>query len=71
MQSLTLYLAIVFTLFASIATGWYEALSIAGAPMELDPKDIGMANGAQYSLRTIAASIASEWTSFGVRRQFH
>lgn len=60
MQDLTLALAVVFTLIASIATGWFEALSIAGAPLELDPKDIGMANGAQYSLRTIFASIASK-----------
>lgn len=60
MQDLTLALAIAFSLIASIASGWYEALSISGAPLELDPKDIGMANGAQYSLRTICASIASK-----------
>lgn len=52
---------IVFTIIAAIAIGWIEVLVGSAGPLSLDAKDIGVANGVQWGLRTLTSSFASEW----------
>lgn len=61
MPNLTLAKAVVCGLIASIGNGWFEALAMTAAPLELEARDIGLANGAQFSIRTVCGSIASEY----------
>ncbi|EXJ71824.1 uncharacterized protein A1O5_05634 [Cladophialophora psammophila CBS 110553] len=50
---------IAMSLIGGSGIGYIETVCIAGAPLHLHPKDIGLANGAQYSLRTIFSSLSS------------
>lgn len=60
-EHLTFARTMVFCIFASVGVGLYEVISVAGAPLEVDSKDMGAANGTQMSLRTICGSIGSEF----------
>ncbi|KAI1618323.1 fungal trichothecene efflux pump [Exophiala viscosa] len=49
---------VVFALIQSTAIGWAETICLAGGPLMLDVKDIGVATGFQFSIRTLLASLA-------------
>ncbi|OAG44853.1 hypothetical protein AYO21_00815 [Fonsecaea monophora] len=50
---------IVFVIIAAIAIGWIEVLVGSAGPLCLNAKDIGVANGVQWGLRTLMSSLAS------------
>jgi hypothetical protein len=43
---------IVFGIIACTMIGYMEVLTLAGAPMTVDAKDIGLANGVEYTVRS-------------------
>jgi len=44
--------AIVFSILSSMMIGYMEVLTLAGAPLMVDPKDLGLANGVEYTVRS-------------------
>lgn len=52
--------AISFSILSSVMIGWMEVLTMAGAPLVIDPKDIGVANGIEFSIRGILSGLAGE-----------
>lgn len=55
-----LAIPVVFTLIGAFSIGWIEVLVGSAGPLSLDAKDIGVANGVQWGLRTLTSSFASE-----------
>lgn len=51
---------VVLSLLASIMIGYMEVITLAGAPMMVDPKDIGLANGAEYTVRSGCSVLAGK-----------
>ena len=54
-------LPVALSVILGITMAWLECLSVGGAPMMLDPKDIGVANGVQNAVRSTFSSLASKW----------
>ena len=50
--------AIVFSVISSIMIGYMEVLTLAGAPLMVDAKDIGLANGVEYTVRSGFSTLA-------------
>ncbi len=40
--------------------GFMEVLTMAGAPLMVDPKDLGLANGIEFTTRGILSCLASK-----------
>lgn len=48
MQDLTFGIAFGCEFVSSVGNGWFEGLAIKAVQLELDAKDIGLANSAQF-----------------------
>jgi hypothetical protein len=44
--------AIAFSILSSAMIGYMEVITLAGAPLMVDPKNIGLANGVEYTVRS-------------------
>ncbi|OCK84372.1 siderophore iron transporter, partial [Lepidopterella palustris CBS 459.81] len=51
-------LGIAFSLISSIGIGWMEAICLTGGPLMVDPANIGVATGVQFSARTGLSTLA-------------
>lgn len=51
-------MAIAFSLLSSIGIGYMEVITLAGGPLMVDSKDIGLACGFQFAVRTGMSSLA-------------
>lgn len=51
---------IAFSIVSSIATGWVETICANAGPLVIDAKDMGVANGVQWGIRTALSSLASK-----------
>lgn len=51
---------IIFSLLGGFGIGYLETICIAAAPLHLNAKNLGVASGIQFSLRTVLSGIASE-----------
>lgn len=54
---------VAFSLISSMMIGWMEVVTMAGAPLMVEPKDLGIANGVEFSTRGIFCSLASIYTT--------
>jgi hypothetical protein len=52
--------AITFSILSSWMIGFMEVLTMAGAPLMVDPKDLGLANGIEFTTRGILSCLASK-----------
>ena len=50
--------AIVFSILSSTMIGYMEVITLAGAPMMVEPQDIGLANGVEYTIRSGCSVLA-------------
>ncbi len=51
-------MAIVFSLISGLMIGYMEVLTTGEGPRTLDPKDIGLAAGVQYTIRSAFSALA-------------
>jgi acyl CoA:acetate/3-ketoacid CoA transferase len=56
---------ITLSLFAGAATGYVEIITMVGGPMMVDPEFMGIAVGAQSTLRALMNSVARKNPSHG------
>ena len=50
--------AIVFSIISSMMIGWMEIITLAGAPLMVEPEYIGVANGTSYTFRGLLSALA-------------
>jgi len=51
-------MGIAFSIISSAGIGYMEVITLAGGPLMVDPKDIGLACGVQFAVRTGMSSLA-------------
>lgn len=54
--------AIVFSFISSTMIGVMEVITFAGAPLQIDNKDMGLATGVVATIRGVLATISSKST---------
>jgi hypothetical protein len=56
--STTKGMSIAFSLVSSAMIGYIECIALAGGPLMMDGKDLGLTSGIQFSVRTGFSSLA-------------
>jgi hypothetical protein len=51
-------MAMAFSLISSAMIGYMECICLAGGPLMMESKDLGLASGVQFSVRTGLSSLA-------------
>lgn len=49
---------IVFSIISSMTIGWMEVITLAGAPLVVEPEHMGIATGASYTFRGLFSALA-------------
>jgi hypothetical protein len=52
--------AIAFSLLSSMGIGYMEVITLVRGPLSVDPSEIGLASGLQFSVRTALDSLAGK-----------
>lgn len=59
--------AILFSIISSAMVGMMEVITMAGAPLMIEPEDMGLANGIEFTVRGILSCISSQYYRVSLR----